>query len=70
MSLIHFHRLLIATAILFCAGFGVWELAAFADDRSPLRLLLAVASGLAAAALGYYLRNLSRFLGAREGRRD
>ena len=26
MSLVHFHRFLIATAIVFCLGYGAWEL--------------------------------------------
>lgn len=62
MSLIPFHRFLIAAAIVFCAGFAVWELFAFMEGGGLLDLALAVAFGAAAAAFGYYLRHLSRFL--------
>jgi hypothetical protein len=53
---IPFHKLLIATAIVFCAGMGVW-----AGLNSSL--VLAVACFAAAAALWYYLSHLKRFLG-------
>jgi hypothetical protein len=62
MSLIGFHKLLIATAILFCALFAVWQGVAFARDGGTLSLALAVAFALAAAGLTYYLANLQRFL--------
>ncbi len=63
MSLIGFHKLLIATAILFCALFAVWQGVAFARAGGALSLTLAAAFGLAAAGLTYYLANLRRFLG-------
>jgi uncharacterized membrane protein len=53
---IPFHKLLIATAVVFCAGMGVWAALNGA-------VVLAVACFAAAAALGYYLRHLKRFLG-------
>jgi hypothetical protein len=62
MSLIPFHRLLIAAAIIFCAGFAVWAFFAFLDDNRLLDLGLAIAFGAAAIVLGYYLKNLARFL--------
>ena len=62
MSLISFHRFLIAAAILFCSGFAVWELLAFREQGGVPALLLALAFAAAAAALAYYLRHLSRFL--------
>lgn len=62
MSLIQFHRVLIAAGILFCAGFAAWELQAFLDDRDPIALLISIGFAAAALALGYYLRHLSRFL--------
>ncbi len=63
MSLVPFHRLLIVVAILFCAGFAAWELRAFLGDGQFIDLALAIAFAIAAAAFGYYLRHLKRFLG-------
>lgn len=70
MSLIAFHRLLIAAAILFCAGFAVWELFAFRRHGEVSALLIALAFAAAGAGLGYYLRHLPRFLGLPRGRSD
>lgn len=63
MSLVAFHRLLILAGIIFCAGYALWELLAFLDGAGPRSLLLALVFGAGALGLGYYLRNLSRFLG-------
>lgn len=60
--MIPFHRFLIGTAILFCAGFAAWALAAFRADGAATMLALGVAFAAAAAALIYYLRHLDRFL--------
>lgn len=62
MSLISFHRLLIATAIVFCGGYAIWEVLRFLSDGGVGSLLLAVAFGLAATGLAYYLRHLGRIL--------
>lgn len=61
--MIPFHRLLIGTGILFCAGFAVWAGVRFRASGSVGTLVLALAFAAAAAALTYYLRNLKRFLG-------
>lgn len=61
--MIAFHRFLIATAIVFCAGFALWALAAFRQNDGALPLILAITFAVAAAALTYYLKNLRRFLG-------
>ena len=61
LSLISFHRFLITAAILFCAGYGVYELLAVNGSL--------VVSGfffVFTAALTYYLRHLKRFLGVEE----
>ena len=64
MSLINFHRILIAVAILFCAGYGAFELVAFTgsggEDGS---LVMAGVFFLFAGLLTYYLWRLKRFLG-------
>jgi len=62
MSLVSFHKVLIATAILFCGGFAVWELNRYLTDGSG-SLLLGGAFGLIAIALVFYLIHLRRFLG-------
>lgn len=62
MSLIGFHKFLIATAILFCALFAVWQGVAFVRSGGALSVVLAASFALAAAALTYYLANLQRFL--------
>ncbi|HET7790308.1 MAG TPA: hypothetical protein VFK78_05865 [Gemmatimonadales bacterium] len=61
--MIPFHRILISTAIVFCAGFAVWAFWSWRSTGSALWLVLATAFLLAALALGYYLRHLQRFLG-------
>ena len=63
MSIIGFHRFLIATAILFCAVFAAWEFRVFSTGGGFLALLLGIVFALAAASLAYYLANLTRFLG-------
>ena len=60
--MILFHRVLIVTAILFCAGFAAWSFGAWRAGGGSGSLALALAFGLAAGALGYYLRHLQRFL--------
>jgi hypothetical protein len=59
MSLIGFHKLLIATAILFCALFAAWQGVIFTRTGAVLN---AASFALAAAGLTYYLANLRRFL--------
>ena len=61
--MIPFHRLLISTAILFCAGFAAYSGLQYKDTPSFISLAAAVAFAIAAIALTYYLRHLNRFLG-------
>lgn len=61
--MIPFHRLLISTAVVFCAGFALWAGWSYRESGDGVTLVMAVASAAAAAALGYYLRHLQRFLG-------
>ena len=61
--MIVFHRFLIVTAILFCAGFSAWTLAAWRDGGGGRgTLALGVAFAVAAIVLVVYFRNLKRFL--------
>lgn len=63
MGVVGFHRFLISAAILFCFGYGVWELVRYAEDAAGTGAL--VTAGIffvLAVGLGYYLANLGRFL--------
>lgn len=60
--MIPFHRFLISTAILFCAVFAAWAFVAYRASGSAAELAFAVGFAAAGVGLGYYLRNLNRFL--------
>lgn len=63
MGVIGFHRFLISAAILFCLGYGVYELLRYGDGAGGTSaLVIAIVFLSFAAGLGYYLANLSRFL--------
>ena len=61
--MIPFHRLLIATAIVFCGGFTLWAAWSWRESRSAGTLALSLSFAVATVALTYYLRHLKRFLG-------
>ena len=63
LSLISFHRILIAFAILFCAGYGVYELSAFAKGGGNGSLAISGLFFIFTAGLTYYLWRLKHFLG-------
>ena len=63
MSLIAFHRFLIATAIVFCFGYAVWELMTWWVGRSTGALILGVTFVVLGVGLTFYLARLRRFLG-------
>ena len=60
--MIAFHRLLIATAIAFCAAMILWELAAWRAGAGGAALAIAGGFAVGGVALSYYLINLRRFL--------
>lgn len=62
MSLIGFHRVLIACGIIFCAGFSAWELLAFTRHDRTSDLLLGLGFALASGGLSTYLFFLRRIL--------
>jgi hypothetical protein len=66
LSLISFHRILIAVAILFCAGYGVYELSEFSRNGETGSLLISGFFFVVMAGLTYYLRYLKRFLGVED----
>lgn len=61
-SLVPFHRLLIGSAIVFCAGFSALELVSYARAGRWVDLLLGLGFALAAGLLIVYLLHLRRFL--------
>jgi hypothetical protein len=63
MSLVSFHRFLIATAIVFCLGFAAWELDAAVDGAGGSAFVLGTVFAALGLSLIVYLRYLSRFLG-------
>jgi hypothetical protein len=63
MSLISFHRFLIATAIVFCFGFAIWELMTWWVARTSGTLALGLTFVLLGAGLCVYLAKLRRILG-------
>ncbi|MBX6362254.1 MAG: hypothetical protein IRZ00_00170 [Gemmatimonadetes bacterium] len=68
MSLVPFHRVLIASAIAFFLAFAVWEVRAFLADRAAASLVAAAASAVVALLLAVYLRRLRSFLKLPPGR--
>ncbi len=60
--MIPFHRFLIATGILFCVGFAAGAVAGYRATGGTLQLGLGIVFTIAGVALGYYLKNLNRFL--------
>jgi len=69
MSLLQFHRLLIAFGILFCLGYAGWEVRALLQDGSIASLALAMVFGGLAFILSVYLWQLNRWLGYGDGGR-
>jgi hypothetical protein len=66
MSLVNFHRVLIAIAIFFCAGYGVYELMGFTESGEMGSLLISGFFLVVTVGLAYYLRHLKRILGVDE----
>ena len=63
MTLIAFHKFLISTAIFFCLVFAIRQVSEFRATGNIWTLLATAVLGIAAVALGYYLRHLRDFLG-------
>lgn len=68
MSLVSFHRFLIATAIVFCLGFGLWEFNSVGSGGGAEAVVLGSVFMLLGIGLGFYLRRLARFLGYEDDR--
>ena len=65
-SLIPFHRVLIAAAILFCAGMSWWMFSMRESGGSTPFTALGAVFAVLAVALLVYLWNLRRVLGYRD----
>lgn len=63
MRLIVAHRILIGTAIAFGLFFTGWELVRYARTGQVGQLLIAAVTAVVTLGLGYYLKNLRRFVG-------
>ena len=63
--MINFHRLLITTAIIFCAGFSYWGLREYRETHTTWSLASTVAFAIFAVGLAVYLAFLKRFLGTK-----
>ncbi|MSR22311.1 MAG: hypothetical protein EXR92_02015 [Gemmatimonadetes bacterium] len=63
MSLISFHRGLIATAIVFCFGYAGWEIVSFTQEGGTGSLVVGGVFLVLGVGLGYYLARLMHFLG-------
>jgi hypothetical protein len=66
VSIVSFHRVLIAFAILFCAGYGLYELIGFTRDGGTVSLVMGGVFLILATGLSYYLWRLNHFLGYEE----
>ena len=66
MSLINFHRVLIAFAILFCGGYGLYELSGFSEDGETTSLMISGFFLASTLGLSYYLWHLKSILGVDE----
>jgi hypothetical protein len=69
-SLVPFHRVLIATGIIFCAGFSWWMFSKTSEGGSTPYGLLGAVFAILAVVLAIYLWNLRRVLGYRDEDRD
>ena len=61
--MINFHRVLIVTAIVFCAFFAVWGWRDHQQTGSTWSLASSIAFAVFAVGFAVYLRFLRRFLG-------
>ena len=60
--MIVFHRLLITTAIMFCAAFAVWMFRSWQGTHATMDIAASILFALFAVGLSIYLANLNRFL--------
>lgn len=63
LSLMNLHKVLIFFGILFCWGFGVYEIVLFTRNSGTDSVILGVLFVILGCGLLYYLIHLNRFLG-------
>ncbi|MGH7321248.1 MAG: hypothetical protein ACRELA_16695 [Candidatus Rokuibacteriota bacterium] len=63
MLIIIAHRILIGTAIAFGVFFTIWELVAYRRTGRLEDLVIAIVATVITVEMGYYLKNLKRFVG-------
>ncbi len=61
--MIPFHRVLITTAIVFCAGFAAWGWREYQASHTAWALASSIAFAAFAVGFAVYLSQLKRFLG-------
>lgn len=61
--MINFHKVLIVTAIAFCAFFAVWGWRDYQSSGTTWSLASSIAFAVFAVGFAVYLRFLRRFLG-------
>ena len=62
MRLIVAHRILIGTAIAFGVFFTIWGVVRYVHTGQAVQLLIAAVTAVVTLGLGYYLKNLKRFV--------
>jgi hypothetical protein len=62
MLIIIAHRILIGTAICFGVFYTGWEALAYRDTGELIHLAIALVTAVITVAMGYYLKNLRRFV--------
>jgi hypothetical protein len=62
MLIIIAHRILIGTAICFGVFYTAWEALAYRETRETSHVVIAVITAIITLGLGYYLKNLRRFV--------
>ncbi len=62
MSLLAFHRILIGVAVLFCFGYGIWEIAAPGRPAGAGSPVVGALFLVFAAAFGAYFVRMARVI--------
>jgi hypothetical protein len=57
------HRILIGTAVGFGVFYSIWEFRAYRESGELSHALIALVAAVLTVGLGYYLKNLKRFIG-------
>lgn len=60
MSLMTFHKIFIATSVVFCFGFGFLQISHYVESKATETLLLGIGSIAASGSLVLYLQSLIR----------